>query len=69
MTAAVGGDAEAQIAVDETHDQEWGGGYRRIAVLRQRETHIFLTLILHITKGKGKKSGVVLKFLHPRAKS
>lgn len=31
-------DAEAQIAVDETHDQE-GGGYRRIAVLRQRHTY------------------------------
>ena len=46
-----------------------GGGYRRIAVLRQRETHIFLTLILHITKGKEKKSGVVLKFLYPRANS
>jgi hypothetical protein len=46
-------DAEAQIAADETHDQE-GGGISSYCCAPTK-THIFLTLILHITKGEEEK--------------
>jgi hypothetical protein len=51
-------DAEAQIAVDETHDQE-GGGDIVVLLCSDKDTHIFDPHITH------NKSGVVLKFLHP----